>query len=446
MNKKFRFLSLIMLIGVLLLAACSDDGSSEGDSGKKGDTGKKDDKVTIKYWSMWNTGEPQQVVLQGIIDAYEKENENVTIDVQWMGRQVMSDVRNASLGGDAPDLTEQSGAEVTGTLLKNDLAEPLDDLLSMEIPNEGTKFEDVFLDDVLSFYKQDDKTYLIPYEIISSGFHYDEKLFEEKGLEAPKTWDEFIAVGEKLKEEGLAPLALDGNIDFYNAYYYYWLTERIMGPEALLKAAGDETGETWSSEPGYLEAAKKLQELVDKDFFAKGYEGSQYPAAQTSWAKGDAGMILNGSWLSSETGEYSSDDFAYRSFPFPQMDGGEANNDQAELYLIGWVAPEGSNVEAVKDFLAFAMQKEYQEGIVTDTGNISTRADLEAPAELTDFREMIVNASSYHPEYDGLQAEHPEWWKTVFLPLDDQLTFGQITAEEFIAELEKQTKDYWGKQ
>lgn len=435
MRRKFRFLGLLMLVGILLLAACDDEKSSPDG---------KDDKVTIKYWSMWNTGEPQQVVLQGIIDAYEKENDNVTIDVQWMGRQVMSDVRNASLGGDAPDLTEQSGAEVTGTLLKNDLAEPLDGLLSMDIPKEG-KFEDVFIDDVLSFYQQEGKTYFIPYEIISSGFHYNENLFKDLGIEPPKTWDEFLDVSEKIKGEGIAPLAQDGNIDFYNAYYYYWLTERIMGPGALLEAAGDETGKTWS-QPGYLEAAKKVQELVDKDYFAAGYEGSQYPAAQTSWAKGDAAMILNGSWLSSETGEYSSDDFVYSGFAFPEIDGAKGSYDQAELYLIGWVAPKGANVEAVQDFLAFAMQKGYQEGIVTDTGNISTREDLEAPEALASFREMIVNASSYHPEYDGLQAEHPEWWKTVFLPLDDQLIFGQITAEEFIKELEEQTMKYWDKQ
>lgn len=438
MSRKINILGVLMLIGILLLAACSDKAPSDSGSSADGD-------VTIKYWSMWNKGEPQQLVLQNIIDAYEKENKNITIDVQWMGRQVMSDVRNAALGDDAPDLTEQSGAEVTGTLLKNDLAEPLDDLLSMNIPNEDITFEDVFIDDVLSFYQQEDKTYLIPYEIISSGFHYNKNLFDEYGITPPKTWDEFLEVSQKVKGEGVSPFAQDGNIDFYNAYYYYWLVERIMGPGALLEAASDETGETWR-QPGYLEAAEMLQELVDNDYFAEGYEGSQYPAAQTSWAKGDSAMILNGSWLSSETSEYTSDDFEYSAFPFPEVEGGEGSYDQAELYLIGWVAPKGSNVKAVQDFLAFAMQKEYQEGIVTDTGNISTRDDLDAPEALVDFREVIVNATSYHPEYDGLQAEHPEWWKTVFLPLDDKLIFGQVKAEEFIQELEEQTKNYWSKQ
>jgi raffinose/stachyose/melibiose transport system substrate-binding protein len=422
----------LLLVTVLLLAACSKESSSEKET-------------TIKYWSMWNKGEPQQVVLQKIIDDYEEANPSVKVDVQWMGRQVMSKVRNAALGGNAPDLTEQSGAEVEGTLFKNDLAEPLDELLTMKIPNEGTPFQDVFIDKMLSFYQQEDKTYFIPYEIISSGFHYNENAFKEYGIEPPKTWDEFIKVNEKLKSEGIASLAQDGNIDFYNAYYFYWLVERLMGPGALLEAAGDKTGETWK-QPGYLEAAKKVQELVDNGYFADGYKGSQYPAAQTAWASGDAGMILNGSWLSSETAKYSSEDFVYKAFPFPEIEGGKGSYDQAELYLIGWVAPKGSNKEAVQDFLAFAMQKKYQEKIVSDTKNISTRKDLEAPAALEDFREIVVNASSYHKEYDGLQAEYPQWWKTVFLPLDDQLVFGEITAEEFIKELQKQTKDYWSKQ
>ena len=435
MRKLSKVYGTLILIGILLLAvACSNDSGSSGES--------SDGKTVIKYWSMWNTGEPQQEVLQNIIDEYEAENDDVEIDVQWMGREVLSDVRNASLGDDGPDLTEQSGAEVAGTLFQNDLAEPLDDILSMEIPNEGSTFEDVFVEDTLDFYKIDGKTYFIPYEIITSGFHYNENLFEEYGVEVPETWDEFIELGKKFNAEGLAPLAQDGNIDFYNAYYYYWLAERMIGAGSLLEAAGDETGETWL-QPEYLEPAKKVQELVDNDFFAKGYEGSQYPAAQTAWAKGEAAMILNGSWLSSETNEYVSDDFVYRGFPFPEVPGGSADGTQAEMYLIGWVAPKGANVDAVQDFLAFAMQKQYQEGIPAETGNISTRNDLDAPEELADFKDMILNATSYHEEYDRLQAEYPEWWKTVFLPLDDKLLFGDIAAEEFVEELAKQTKDFW---
>src|SRR5690625_2044331 len=116
-------------------------------------------------------------------------------------------------------------------------------------------------------------------------------------------------------------------------------------------------------------------------------------------------MILNGSWLSSETTEYVSDDFVYRVLSLPEVPGVSANGIQSEMYLIGWVAPKAANVDAVQDFLAFAMQKQYQEGIPAETGNISTRNDLDSHEELADFKEMILNATSYHEEYDRLQAE-----------------------------------------
>lgn len=429
MKIKRSIFTLFALLGLLILTAC---GSDSGDA---------DDQTTIKYWSLWNTGEPQQELLQEIIDDYEEANPDITVDVEWMGREVLADVRNAIQGGDPPDLADQSGAEVSGTLLKTEMAEPLNDLLTMEVPNEGVEFQDIYSEDVLSFHEIDGDTFYIPYEVITSGFHYNEELFSEYGIEPPETWDEFVDVGEKLQDEGVPPLAQDGNIDFYNAYYYYWLAERVMGSDSLLEAAGDESGETWSNEPGYLEAAEKVQEIVDKGFFADGYEGSQYPASQTSWAKGDSAMILNGSWISSETREYTTDDFVYRAFPFPEIEGYD-NPNQAELYMEGWVAPKGANVEAVQDFLAFAMQEEYQVGI-TETGNLSPRHDVEAPDELSDFQEMVDNATAYHPEYDGLQAEYPKWWKTVFTPLNDKLIFGDINAEEFIEEIEKQTKEFW---
>lgn len=422
------------VFGALTLAGCGSDSTS----GEDGDT-------TLTYWSMWNTGEPQQEVVQDIIDDYEEANPDVTIEVEWMGREVLSDVRNAIQSDSAPDITDQSGAEVAGTLIKSDMAEPMENIKDMEIPNEDTPLPEIYEDDVFDFYEEDGTTYYVPYEIITSGFHYNETLFEEKDIESPETWDELLELGETLKDEGVAPLAQDGNIDFYNAYYFYWAAERMLGNGALLEAAQDESGESWSAQPEFLEAAEKVQELVDNDFFEDGYEGSQYPAAQTAWAKGDSAMILNGSWISSETGEYSSDDFKYRAFSFPEIEGYDASKGEAELYLEGWVAPKGSNVEAVEDFIAFALQKEYQEGIA-GTGNLSPRHDVEPLDELADFQEMIEDAETYHPEYDGLQAETPEWWKSVFTPLDDQLVFGEITAEEFIEQLEKKSKEFYDNQ
>lgn len=427
--KKRLCLSLLMVLCLAIISACSNDESAA-----------KDGKTVIKYWSNFNEGEPNQQVLKNIIEDYEAENPDVEIEVEWMGRQVMSKVRNAMLSNDGPDLVDKAAPEILGSIGSD--TESLNNILDKNIYNEDTKLEDVFLDGVLNHFEQEDeKIFFIPFQVISSGFFYDNNMFKEQGVEPAETWEDFVKLTQTFKEKDIAPLAQDGNIGFYNAYYFYWLSARINGPGTFNKAASDATGAEWDK-PGFLEAAKKVEQLVKDDVFIKGYEGSQFPAAQTQWAQGKAGMILNGSWLPHETSGYAADGFEYNVFPFPSIEGGEGNNT-AEVELIGWAAPKGSNVEAVEDFILFGMQKKYQQQIVDVVNNISSREDLEAPENLEGLKEHIIQAEQIHKLYDGVEADYPKWWNTIFLPTHDKLFFGEITAEEFIDSIKQQTIDFY---
>ncbi len=428
--KRNVLLSIVFVLTLgLLLAACSNSSATENSDGKD----------VITYWSNFNEGEPNQIVLKNIIADYEEENPDVKIEVEWMGRQVMSKVRNAMLSGDGPDLIDKSAAELIGAIGSD--TESLNSILDEKIHNEDVVLEDVFLDHVLSLYQDEDKVFFIPFQVISSGFFYDNNLFDENKVEPANNWDEFIQLTEDLKDNDVPPIAHDGNIGFYNAYYFYWLSTRINGPGAFNAAANDETGEAWD-DPGFLEVAEKIEDLVASEVFVKGYEGSQFPAAQTQWAQGKAALNLNGSWLPHETGEYASEGFDYNVFPFPEVEGGEGNHS-AEIEVIGWAAPEGANMDIVEDFILFGMQEKYQQQIVDDVNNISSRKDLDAPENLQELKEHILDAEEVHKLYDGVEADYPKWWNTVFLATHDKLFFGEITAEEFIDQLKQQTIDYY---
>ncbi|MCY4631727.1 MAG: hypothetical protein OXE75_12715, partial [bacterium] len=52
----------------------------------------EDEPPVIRYFSMWNEGEPQQEVLAGIIDSFEADT-GVEVDVLWGGREIMTSVR-----------------------------------------------------------------------------------------------------------------------------------------------------------------------------------------------------------------------------------------------------------------------------------------------------------------------------------------------------------------
>lgn len=431
MKKNIIFGFMMVLVLMLIVGCGKNDNSSKGSS----DEGK----VEFTYWSNFNEGEPMQQVLKTIVEDYEAENENVKINVEWMGRQVMSKVRNAMLSGDGPDLIDKAAPEILGAIGSD--TESLNDLVSKKITNEDITIEDSLLNNTLELFKDEDKVFFIPFTVLSSGFFYDKNMFEENNVVPADTWDDFEALTKQFQGNDIIPLSQDGNIGFYNAYYFYWLSARINGPGAFNAAASDETGATWD-EPGYLEAAKKIEGLVDNESFQPGYEGSQFPAAQTQWAQGKTAMILNGSWLPHETMEYASDEFEYGVFPFPEVEGGKGN-ETAEVELIGWAAPEGADVEAVSDFIAFGMQEKYHQQLVDNVNNISSRHDMDAPDNLANLKDYIMESKEIHKLYDGVEADYPKYWTTIFLPTSDKLMFGEITAEEFISSIKEQTIKYW---
>ena len=63
-------------------------------------------------------------------------------------------------------------------------------------------------------------------EYVYHGFFYDAAMFRELGLEVPNTWDDLMDVCETLKENGIAPVTLDGTTDLHNEWWFIRFAER----------------------------------------------------------------------------------------------------------------------------------------------------------------------------------------------------------------------------
>ena len=394
---------------------------------------------TIRYFSMWNEGEPQQVVLQGIIDSFESETGN-EVDVLWGGREILTSVRAALSAGDAVDLVDLDAEPLVGALVNSGETQSLAAVIDMTIPGEDNTVGDVIPQAFLDIYAIDGEPHLIPYEVISSGIHYDGSRLADLGIDPPRTWDEFVAASVASGENAVQA---DGLINFYNAYWLYWLIVRHGGPGAFHEAASDPTGEAWRAAP-MQRAVTDLVKLVESGAMADGYDGSNYPLAQQDWASGNGTFMVNGTWLASETSSYASEGFDYRLLSFPSVDGGF---ESAELYQIGWVVPNAAEAPAAaQQFIAYALNRERLAGIADVAKNLTPRSDIDVPPELQDAAGIFAAEPEVHRIYDGVQGDFPEYWETVFLPLDDQLFFGQISGEEFIDEIASKTADYWANQ
>lgn len=401
---------------------------------------------TLRIYSMYNPGEPAGNILKQVAKDFESATGN-KVDVTFAGRDVLTKARPLILQGNSPDLVYQSLSELNGALLAPGRpgAVPLDDLLSGPGPDGADMFIDVFPTNILEMWKQDGHYYMIPEQLITSGFFYNKSKFDEAGVEPPHTWDELMAVAEKLKNAGIAPFMQD-DIGEYLNFWTYWAVDRVVGKGALLKAAQDKTGATWD-EPGYLQAAEMVHEVskAGKDYFQQGYTGSTWPAAQTAWAQGEGAMILVGSWIVNEVGKSAAPSWEPGFFPFPVVSAD--GPDSVEARMNGWAIPAGAkNPDLAKEFLKFDLQKKYQEMQATDAHITAARKDVPYPDGLADMKPVVANASSFNMVFDGTQAFLPDWYSTVFQSINQKLVEGQISAQEFIDQIKQGTVNYWKNQ
>lgn len=399
----------------------------------------------LVYWALWNEGEPQQQALSDIIAEFENEYPDVNVQVTWAGREVLTKARSALLAGTQLDLVDQAGDELNAALFKNELGLPLDDMLEEKAYGEDVMFKDIFVPGVLEPYKWNDQVVLIPYEIITSGFWYDENLWNENNINPPETWDELMQICEQLKAKDIACFGQDGTEDWYNAYYFYWMAERILGPGGWYKAVSDPTGKAWD-DPRWLEVVQKVQEPVQKGYFMKGFDGSIWPAGQVAWSQGETATILCGSWVPNETAQTAKEGFKYRGFRFPEVEGGAGKNTEVEMYLLGWAIPkDAKNPEAAKAFIKFAMQEQHQAKTMELGQNMVSRKGIPAPDVLPDIEEWFATSTDSFKIYDGVQADFPSLWATVLAPMATEVLHDKITPEEFVESMKAEVVDYWSK-
>jgi len=404
-------------------------------------------KDSFTYWSMWEKGEPQQMILEGAIEDFEKDY-NVDIDVKWVGRDVVTAIKPRMLAGENIDIVDQCGEEIYGGLVANDVISKMNDVLELQVPHENQKVKDVLSKESYGAYiREDGSLYIIPYNFISSGFWYDKNLFNELQIKVPETWEEFLVMAEKLRDAGLEPVAFGLQTDVYRGYIPYNTANRILGKGALNAAAADSTGELFK-DPKWVEVGNVLYTFSKKGkhLFMDAYESSVYPAPQMDWIMGIAGTFYCGSWIPVETQTAADPEFEYGAFQFPSFAEGEGDSTSVECYPIGFsILKDAENEELAKKFVAYFLQKKYAESWVKDTKNMTPRKDVSAPEELSDIKEALDNANSTHRLNDGVQADYPEWYANVFLPTCSDILTGKISGEGFAKQLSDETVEFWGK-
>lgn len=160
--------------------------------------------VTLNMLSCTLIEKPDGDVEQEILDSYQAENPGITFEmVTCSSNDFMPKITAMVTAGDAPDLFT-SFSQYIVALDEMGAIEPLDDLL-------GQAYADDVAEAVRGEVFYNGKLYIAPWGSIPTGIVYRADIFEEAGLEPPKTFDEVAEVFSQVTVDKDG----DGKIDQY---------------------------------------------------------------------------------------------------------------------------------------------------------------------------------------------------------------------------------------
>lgn len=190
------------------------------------------------------------------------------------------------------------------------------------------------------------------------GVVYNKDIFEEEGLEIPKTYDEFLAVCETLKADGITP--------FYGPFKDVWTfqmwTSSTWGyyvaaeePDLWDRLNHNEIG--WDEIPAFQESLEKAYNLFKDGYMQETVLSDDYNSIPTAMGSGQYAMTV-GSNTTVRDLLNAHPDKKFDMFPYPIYEGEEEYMTISQLDAEFFIPNDARHTEEAKLFLNFMAQPE----------------------------------------------------------------------------------------
>lgn len=352
--KKLAALGLTVIMGATLLAGCGG-GNDGGKSGGK-------TKLALGIWD-----ENQRPAMEKMVEAYEKENEDVTVEIQltpYKGSEYWTKLEAAATGGKAPDVfwinVLHADAYVEGGILA-DLTDAV----------KESDIQENFPETLVENYVRDGKNYAVPKDFDTNALWYNKEMFDNAGVAYPTddmTYEDLLKTAEDLKAaglgEGVYPFACP--VDFQTWYY-----QTVFANDGWI--LNEDKTETGYEDPKTQEGIQCWIDMIEKDLSPSAAALSE-TTPDAMFQGEQVAMNFAGSYM---VPEYASNDVVKGKIDcveIPTFNGVEDNC----INGLGYAVFEGSkNKDAAADFAiwlgsAEAMKIQGETGVV-----ISARTDAQ---------------------------------------------------------------------
>jgi xylobiose transport system substrate-binding protein len=269
------------LCTVLALTGSACDLFGGGDSGANGSP------VTV--WALQNDAlNPLQ---RATVKSYNTVNDAHVTFKDFDNDPYKAKLKTGLTGPKAPDVfLNWGGGNLAGYVKAKQVADLTDEMTK--------QFKADFLPSVLAGGEVDGKLYAVPMEGVQPvALFYNKKVFSAAGIKKPPaTWKDLLADVDKLKAKGVTPIALAGSQAWCELMWLEYLLDRVGGSQAFADIVAGQAG-AWDN-PAVTTALGMISDLVKRGAFGTHYAKVNQDAGGTNalLSKGDAGMLLMGSW------------------------------------------------------------------------------------------------------------------------------------------------------
>lgn len=367
---KKKWVSGLVMLSALTLAACGSTGESSGDA--------SNGKTVIRF-STWDN-EKDLTFQQDLVDQFNSSQDEIEVKLEAYGSDYDTKITAGIGAGDAPDVMYMWNYP-----LYSEALEPLESF----IESEGAEYKDNFYETTWNYNSIDEEIYSIPVGFTTHALYYNKDIFDAAGVDYPEedwTWDDLHKASRQIaaSQDNVYGYVLPTAPDPYDFEMYLWSNGTSYTDEE-----GNLSGHLNS--PESVEVFTQFQEMLkDESALASESDGIDEVSA------GTAAMVISGAWGMSYFDEAG---INYGIAPIPSF---ESQKSVSILSSSGLgMSKDSENKDAAWEFIKFWTNEEankarldYELPVLK---NVVAEGGLEEDENKKVFYTMLERSEDYTP-------------------------------------------------
>ena len=270
---------------------------------------------------------------------------------------------------------------------------------------------------------------------------YNKKVFEKLGLKVPTTWEEFKAVCEAIKADGIIPVYEAVSDGWHHVLWFCEMGPVIEKNEPGTVAKLNNNEIKLADSPTALKLVEQIKEMVDLGYWGDNYMANEYANAAGAIASGEYAMTIANQGFPTELNaaypEFPAEDIGF--FVIPLCD-----NQQLNVNPVGptrFIYSGSANQDAAKQYLAFIAEPENLQYLIDNVPKFNT---LPFTGVQDKYSPEIQAFYAAYPDHGTVMQSAVKYVNPQWMEIGKEITaviLGDETPEQMLKNIDRNRAD-----